>query len=84
MFKAPILHSLTQAQTSELRTIWASQRAKLKPSEYLFIKVKLGRPEAKLTANQAYRLMMSLAELGVEPIPEWLIAFFDPQPQEVK
>ena len=82
MFKAPILHSLTKNQTSELRNIWMSQKAKLKPTEYLFIKVRLGRPEAKLTANQAYRLMMTLAELDVDPVPEWLIALFDPQ--EVK
>jgi hypothetical protein len=82
MFKAPILHSLTKNQTSELRNIWMSQKAKLKPTDYLFIKVRLGRPEAKLTANQAYRLMMTLAELDVDPVPEWLIALFDPQ--EVK
>ena len=45
----------------------------------MFVKVRLGRPEAKLTANQAYRLMMTLAELDVDPVPEWLIALFDPQ-----
>ena len=81
MFKAPILHSLTRIQTAELRDIWETQKANLKPADYLFVKVRLGRQEAKLTANQAYRLMMTLAETGYEPIPEWLIAFFDPQPQ---
>ncbi len=79
MFKAPILHSLTKSQTAELRGIWDGQKDKLKPEEYLFVKVRLGRPEAKLTANQAYRLMMTLAETGYENIPEWLIALFDPQ-----
>jgi len=81
MFNAPILHTLTKNQTSELRSIWESQKDNLKPADYLFVKVKLGRPEAKLTANQTYRLMMTLAETGYEPIPEWLIALFDPQPQ---
>ena len=81
MLKAPILHLLTKSQTSELRNIWESQKAKLQPTEFLFVKVRLGRPEAKLTANQAYRLMMTLAETGYEPIPEWLIGLFDPQPQ---
>jgi len=81
MFKAAILHSLTKSQTSELRHIWESQKAKLQPTEILFVNVRLGRPEAKLTVNQAYRLMMTLAETGYEPIPEWLIALFDPQPQ---
>lgn len=84
MFKAIILHSFTQTQTSELRSIWESQKPKLTPDEYLFIKVRLGRSEAKLTANQSYRLMMRLAELGFEPIPEWLIALFDPLSTEVK
>ena len=79
MFKAPILHSLTKIQTTELRDIWETQKANLKPADYLFVKVRLGRPEAKLTANQAYRLMMTLAETGYEQIPEWLIALFDPQ-----
>jgi hypothetical protein len=79
MFKASILHSLSKNQTAELRGIWEAQKAKLKPTEYLFIKVRLGRPEAKLTANQAYRLMMTLAELDVDPVPEWLIALFDSQ-----
>lgn len=79
MFKTPILHSFSKSQTAELRHIWESQKTKLKPDEYLFVKVRLGRSEAKLTANQAYRLMMRLAEVGVDPIPEWLIALFDPQ-----
>ena len=79
MFKAPILHSLSKSQTAELRGIWDGQKDKLKPEEYLFIKVRLGRSGAKLTANQIYRMMMTLAETGYEPIPEWLIALFDPQ-----
>jgi hypothetical protein len=79
MFKTPILYSFTKSQTSELRNIWEGQKAKLAPAEYLFVKVRLGRPEAKLTANQAYRMMMTLAETDFEPIPEWLIALFDPQ-----
>ena len=79
MFKAPILHLLTKNQTSELRSIWESQKDNLKPADYLFVKVRLGRPEAKLTANQTYRLMMTLAEAGCEHIPEWLIALFDPK-----
>jgi len=79
MFKAPILHSLTKNQTSELRNIWENQKPNLKTADYLFVKVRLGRPEAKLTANQAYRLMMTLAEAGCEDIPEWLIALFDPK-----
>jgi hypothetical protein len=62
-----------------LRNIWDAQKAKLKPDEYLFIKVRLGRPEARLTANQTYRMMMRMAEVGVDPIPEWLIALFDPE-----
>jgi hypothetical protein len=79
MFKTPILYSFTKSQTSELRNIWECQKAKLDPAEYLFVKVRLGRPEAKLTANQAYRMMMTLAETDFEPIPEWLIALFDPK-----
>jgi hypothetical protein len=84
MINVPLTHSLTQTQTTELRDIWESLKAKLETKEYLFVKVKLGRPEAKLTVNQAYRLMMTLAEQGIDPIPEWLIALFDSPQQEAR
>ena len=74
--------SLTAIQTAELRQIWEQQKQELHPDDYLFIKVKLSRPMAKLSQKQAYRMMMTLAETGYENIPEWLIALFDPQ--EVK
>ena len=74
----PIL-SLTPNQTTELRQIWEQQKQELHPDDYRFIKVKLSRPTAKLSQKQAYRMMMTLAETDYEPIPEWLIALFDPQ-----
>ena len=77
----PIL-SLTPNQTTELRQIWEQQKQELHPDDYRFIKVKLSRSVAKLSQKQAYRMMMTLAETDYEPIPEWLIALFDPQ--EVK
>lgn len=77
----PIL-VLTPEQTLELREIWEQQKSELHPDDYRFIKVKLGRSEAVLSQKQAYRMMMTLAETDYEPIPEWLIALFDPQ--EVK
>ena len=76
------IFTLTPHQTSELRDIWDLQRKVLHPDDYRFIKVKLSRPEAKLSQKQAYRMMMTLAETDYEPIPIWLIALFDPQ--EVK
>lgn len=79
MFKTRIIYSFTENQTAELRNLWEAQRPKLRSDEYLFVKVRLGRPEARLTANQTYRMMMRLAEVGVDPIPEWLIALFDPE-----
>ena len=66
-------------QTTQLRKIWEGQKHLLNPADYLFIKVKLSRPEAKLSQNQAYRMMMTLAETDYDPIPEWLIACFDPK-----
>ncbi|QWD71588.1 hypothetical protein [Polynucleobacter sp. UB-Raua-W9] len=77
----PIL-ILTLNQTAELRQIWENQKQVLHPDDYFFIKVKLSRPAAKLSQKQAYRMMMTLAETDYEPIPEWLIALFDPR--EVK
>ena len=74
----PIL-SLTPNQTTELRQIWEQQKQELHPDDYRFIKVKLSRPVAKLSQKQAYRMMMTLAETDYEPIPEWLIALFDPK-----
>ena len=74
----PIL-SLTPNQTTELRQIWEHQKQELHPDDYRFIKVKLSRPVAKLSQKQAYRMMMTLAETDYEPIPEWLIALFDPK-----
>jgi len=69
----------TPEQTAELKTIWEQQKQELHPDDYRFIKVKLSRPSAKLSQKQAYRMMMTLAETDYEPIPEWLIALFDPQ-----
>ncbi|BDT74875.1 hypothetical protein [Polynucleobacter sp. KF022] len=73
------LHTLTAAQTLELKQIWEGQKAKLKPDDFIFIKVKLGRPQAKLTINQLYRMTMTLAEAGYEEIPEWLLSMLDPE-----
>jgi hypothetical protein len=74
----PII-TFTANQTSEMREIWDQQKHELHPDDYRFIKVKLSRPEAKLSQKQAYRMMMTLAETDYEPIPEWLIELFDPQ-----
>lgn len=71
--------TLTTYQTTELRQIWEQQRQELHPDDYLFIKVKLSRPMAKLSQKQAYRMMMTLAETGYGNIPEWLIELFDPR-----
>ncbi len=73
------IFELTPEQTSELRLIWEKQKSELKPDDYIFAKVKLGRPQAKLSRNQLYRMMMTLAESGYEPIPEWLLVLLDPK-----
>lgn len=73
----PIIE-LTTAQTTELREIWDRNRDLLQPNDYLFIKVKLGRPKAVLTKNQAYRMMMTLAAAGYIEPPIWLVEIFDP------
>jgi hypothetical protein len=75
------IFSLTPEQTTELRQIWEGQRQELHPADYQFIRVKLCRSEAMFTQKQAFRMMMTLAETDYTPIPEWLIAFFDPKPQ---
>ena len=48
----PNIFELTPEQTSELRLIWGGQKSELKPDDYFFIKVKLGRPQAKMSRNQ--------------------------------
>jgi hypothetical protein len=68
----------TPEQTAELKAIWQSQKNELRPDDFTFIKVKLGRTQAKLTKNQTYRMTMTLAEAGYEPIPEWLLTLLDP------
>ncbi len=70
---------LTPEQTAELSAIWRGQKDLLSPDDYIFIKVKLGRTQAKMTRTQIYRLTMNLAKSGYEAIPEWLIALTDPQ-----
>lgn len=70
---------LTLEQTSELRHIWSSHRPELRPDDFTFGKVKLARSQAKLTKNQIYRMMMTLAETGYEEIPEWMLELTDPQ-----
>jgi hypothetical protein len=70
--------ALSQEQTKEIRAIWNSQESKLNHEDYLFIKVKLGRNQAKLSKNQIYRMTMTLAETGYESIPEWLLELIDP------
>ena len=72
---------LNPEQTTELRNIWEGQRHELHPDDYQFIRVKLSRAEAMFTQKQACRMMMTLAETDYSPIPEWLIALFDPKPQ---
>jgi len=69
----------TPAQTAELKAIWNSQKSKLKPDDFTFIKVKLGRNQARLTKNQTYRMTMTLAESGYDAIPEWLLVILDPK-----
>lgn len=73
----PIIE-LTADQTTEFRDIWDSHKKLLHPNDYLFIKVKLGRPQAVLTKNQAYRMMMTLAKAGYTEPPVWLVEIFDP------
>jgi hypothetical protein len=51
----------------------------LHPDDFTFGKVKLIRSQAKLTKNQIYRMMMTLAETGYEQIPEWMMELTDPQ-----
>ena len=68
----------TPEQTAELKAIWQSQKNELRPDDFTFIKVKLGRAQAKLTKNQTYRMTMTLAESGYEDIPEWLLTILDP------
>lgn len=77
----PIIE-LTLEQTSELRQIWLSHGPELRPDDFTFGKVKLGRPQAKLTKNQVYRMMMTLAETGYEVIPEWMLELTDPEVSE--
>lgn len=73
----PIIE-LSPDQTSELLAIWLGQKDKLTPDDFLFIKVKINRPQAKLTKTQTYRMVMNLAKSGYEPIPEWLLQLLDP------
>lgn len=77
MTNNPIIELSTQ-QTSQFRSIWNDQRSELHPNDYIFGKVKLNRAQAKLTKNQLYRMMMTLAETGYEQIPEWLLELTDP------
>jgi len=74
----PII-DLTPEQTTQLRNIWNSHRQELHPDDFTFGKVKLIRSQAKLTKNQIYRMMMTLAETGYEQIPEWMMDLTDPQ-----
>ena len=75
--KNPTLE-LSQEQTKQLREIWDHQQPKLSHEDYIFIKVKLSRVQAKLSKNQTYRMTMTLAETGYESIPEWLLELIDP------
>lgn len=77
-YNNPVIE-LTMEQTSQLRQIWTSHRPELCPDDFTFGKVKLARSKAKLTKNQVYRMMMTLAETGYEDIPEWMLELTDPQ-----
>jgi hypothetical protein len=70
---------LTLEQTTQLRQIWLTHGPELLPDDFTFGKVKLSRPKARLTKNQVYRMMMTLAETGYELIPEWMLELTDPQ-----
>ncbi len=73
-----LVFQLTESQTSELREIWNMQKRTIKPEDFLFIKVKLGRSQAVLTNKQLFRMTMTMAESGYEKIPEWLLTLIDP------
>ncbi len=77
-YKNPIIE-LTLEQTAHLRQIWLSHSPELRPDDFTFGKVKLSRPQAKLTKNQVYRMMMTLAETGYDDIPQWMLELTDPQ-----
>jgi hypothetical protein len=70
---------LSEVQTSELRSIWASQKNAISPDNWIYYKVRLTRPKAKFTVNQLFRLVMTLGEAEFEPIPEFLLECLDPR-----
>jgi hypothetical protein len=77
-YSNPIIE-LTTDQTKELLHIWLSHGPELRPDDFTFGKVKLSRSRAKLTKNQVYRMMMTLAETGYDNIPEWMLEITDPE-----
>ena len=70
---------LSEAQTSQLRSIWLSQRNAISPDNWIYYKVKLTRSQARFTVNQLFRLVMTLGEAEFEPIPEFLLEYLDPR-----
>jgi len=74
----PIIE-LTMEQTTQLRQIWISHGPELRSEDFTFGRVKLSRPQAKLSKNQVFRMMMTLAETGYDTIPEWMLEITDPQ-----
>jgi hypothetical protein len=70
---------LNEDQTSQLRSIWLSQKHAISPDNWIYYKVKLTRPQARFTVNQLFRLVMTLGEAEFEPIPEFLLEYLDPR-----
>jgi hypothetical protein len=77
MNKNPTIE-LNDLQTIQLRNIWESRKNVLEDSDYRFVKLKLWRKNAVLSKNQLYRLTMTLAESGLDEMPEWLLELLDP------
>ena len=75
----PKIFTFSEAQTRELLQIWEGQRQNLHPDDFLFIKIRLNRPQAKLSINQIYRMTMNLVNGGYEsPLPEFLMNILEP------
>ena len=75
----PKIITFTEDQTKELLRIWESQRSNLHPDDFLFVKIRLNRKQAKLSINQVYRMTMNLVNGGYEtPLPEFLMTLLDP------
>lgn len=70
---------LSQEQTSQLKQLWTNHKETIPSREWIIGNMKLSIPNAVFTSTQLFKLAVTLAEAGLDPVPVWLVETINPK-----